>query len=100
MDRGIRGRRLISGSDVPPQRDATRLMAPIAPDLAIRIAYAFGSNLRSQGSDVADFDRLASAWVERRFAGTALLPQVRAGFAAGFRGVALSSIWSVPTTDR
>ena len=93
MDRGIRGRRL-SGPVAAQERDATRLMTPIAPDLAIRIAYAFGRNLRSRGSGAADFDRLASIWVERRFAGTAMLANIRAGFAAGFHGAALSSIWA------
>ena len=100
MERGIRGNRL-NGSVAAPRRDAPGTTpSPIAPDLAIRIAYAFGYNLRSKGCDDADFDRLTLAWVERRFADTTLLPHIRAGFAAGFHGRALPTAWVPPSAGR
>ena len=93
MDRGIRGQRLsgqVAGASVAALPRAARIPA----DLATRSAYNFGRSLRRRGSEEADFNRLLGEWVDRRFAGTALLPHVRAGFTAGFAGAPLPSAWT------
>src|SRR5690349_2274387 len=86
MDRRTPGPRS-SGEDAT--QIERRRLACIPEDLAISIAYTFGRSLRDRGSGQADFDRLMSEWVDRRFAGTPLLPCIRAGFTAGFSGAPL-----------
>jgi hypothetical protein len=60
------------------------ILKETSPELGIKIAYDFGRNLRAQGALEGQFREILESTVEQPFAGMALLPYIRCGFAAGF----------------
>ena len=55
-----------------------------SPELAIKIAYDFGRNLRARGAEPDVYDQLESECVDQPYSGNPLLKYIRAGFKAGF----------------
>lgn len=55
-----------------------------SPELAIKIAYDFGRNLRTKGAEEEDFSKLLVECVQQPHGEGPLLPYIMAGFTAGF----------------
>ena len=81
-----------TGSEPSPQpfvRQGLDGLAVTSPELAIKIAYDFGRNLRIEGAEVDELPELIAAHIDRPLADSVVRVYARAGFIAGFHFASL-----------